>query len=300
MAAPATAISLDEKRRTTATLLQAGADIHALNTVRKHVSAIKGGRLAVASQAPCRTLAVSDVVGDDLSVIGSGPTVADPSTFADAYEVLRQFARLDEYPASVVAHVEAGVRGERPETPKPGDPRLERSAAAVIGGRFDAMRGAESAARSKGYHALVIERPLVGESRVVAKQHIEDVLARIPSLPRPLCVISSGETTVTVKGQGRGGRNQELALAAAEAMASSPHTMALASIGTDGVDGPTDAAGALADTTTIERARAASLGSPSGYLDSNDSYRFFAAIGDLVQTGPTGTNVGDVQILLIL
>jgi hydroxypyruvate reductase len=162
------------------------------------------------------------------------------------------------------------------------------------------MRGAEAEARSKGYHVLVIERPLVGESRVVAKRHLEDVLVRIPAFPRPLCVISSGETTVTVKGEGRGGRNQELALAAAELLASSEHTMALASVGTDGVDGPTDAAGAVVDTTTIERARIAALGPPSRYLDANDSYTFFEAIGDLIQTGPTGTNVGDLQILLIL
>ena len=157
MAAPAPGITLEEKGRATATLLRAGADIHALNTVRKHISAIKGGRLAVSTPAWCRTLAVSDVVGDALSVIGSGPTVADVSTFADAADVLQRFGGRSEYPRSVVDHLEAGLRGERSETPKPGDSRLARSTAAVIGGRFDAMRGAEAEARARGYQVLVIE-----------------------------------------------------------------------------------------------------------------------------------------------
>jgi hydroxypyruvate reductase len=299
MAAPAPGITLEEKRRATATLLRAGADIHAFNTVRKHISAIKGGRLGTSLAAPCRTLTVSDVVGDDLSVIGSGPTVADASTFADAHAVLQQFAGLAAYPASVVAQIEAGVGGNRDETPKPGDPRLARSIGSVVGGRFDAMRGAEAEARARRYRVLMIERPVVGEARVVGPRHVADVLARIAGMPRPLCVVSSGETTVTVRGPGRGGRNQELALAAAETLAGSNQTIALASFGTDGVDGPTDAAGAIADSTTLARAHAANL-LPEVYLDTNDSFTFFAAIGDLIQTGPTGTNVGDLQVLLVL
>jgi glycerate 2-kinase len=300
MAAPAPGITLDEKRRATATLLRAGADIHAFNTVRKHISAIKGGRLGTSVAAPCRTLAVSDVVGDDLSVIGSGPTVADASTFADAYAVLQQCAGVIEYPASVVAQIEAGVGGKRDETPKPGDPRLARSIGSVVGGRFDAMRGAEAEARARRYHVLVIERAVVGEARVVGRQHVAEVLAQISGLPRPLCVVSSGETTVTVRGQGRGGRNQELALAAADTLAASNQMIALASFGTDGVDGPTDAAGAIVDSTTLARARAANLPPLETYLDANDSSTFFAAVGDLIQTGPTGTNVGDLQVLLFL
>jgi hydroxypyruvate reductase len=162
------------------------------------------------------------------------------------------------------------------------------------------MRGAEIEARTLGYHAVVLDRPIVGESRLVGRSHVEHVLAETAGLPRPLCVISSGETTVTVTGSGRGGRNQELALAAAESLAASGCSAALASAGTDGVDGPTDAAGAIADSTTLARARAAQLSAPDTYLDANDSYRFFAALGDLIQTGPTGTNVGDLQILLVL
>jgi hydroxypyruvate reductase len=299
MAAPAEGLSLEEKKQVTATLLRAGADIHALNTVRKHLSAVKGGWLAVASSAPCRTFAISDVVGDDLSVIGSGPTVADPSTFADARDVLQRFAPWTAYPAAVVDYIAAGVRGDRPETPKPGDPRLSHSVASVIGGRRDAMLGAEEAARSFGYHTHVIHEPLVGEARDAGPRHVERVLQQISALPRPACVISSGETTVTVKGHGRGGRNQELALAAAETIAAANHAMLLASVGTDGVDGPTDAAGAVVDPTTLERARSARL-SPALSLQDNDSHAFFSAIDDLIQTGPTGTNVGDLQVLLVL
>jgi glycerate-2-kinase len=293
-------MTLDEKRQATATLLRAGADIHGLNTLRKHISAIKGGRLAASTRASCRTLAVSDVVGDDLSVIGSGPTVADLSTFADAEDVLDRLAGRSAYPPSVVAHIVAGVRGERPETPKPGDPRLERSRAAVIGGRFDAMRGAAAAAGQLHYNVLVIDEPLVGESRLAGRQFVGGALAHASTLARPLCMISSGETTVAVRGNGRGGRNQELALSTAEVLAGSGQIAALASVGTDGIDGPTDAAGAIADSTTLARARAAGLASVDTYLDANDSYTFFARLGDLIQTGPTGTNVGDLQVLLIL
>jgi hydroxypyruvate reductase len=300
MAAPAPGITLEEKRHATATLLRAGADIHALNTVRKHISDLKGGRLAVSSAAPCRTLAISDVVGDDLSVIASGPTVADVSTFADAAGVLSRFGGADEFPQSVTDHIEAGMRGQRPETPKPGDPRLARSHASVVGGRFNAMRGAQAAAEARGYHVLLIEEPVVGEARSAGRRLVEAVTARVRPLGRPLCVVSSGETTVTVRGRGRGGRNQELALAAAEVLASSTDTIAMASLGTDGVDGPTDAAGAIADPTTVSRSRSAGLLTPESYLDANDSYSFFAAIGDLIHTGATGTNVGDLQVTLLL
>jgi hydroxypyruvate reductase len=267
--------------------------------VRKHMSAIKGGRLAAAAPAECRTLVVSDVIGDDLSFIGSGPTVADESTFADARGVIDAFGGADEYPASVVAHLDAGVRGERPETPKPGDPRLARSVAAVIGGRFNAMRGAAAEAQSRQYHVTVLEEPVIGESRIVGPQLIDRMIARVASLPRPACIISSGETTVTVKGSGRGGRNQELALACAHALSQVGEPAALASAGTDGVDGPTDAAGAIVDSSTVIRAAAEGLASIDAYLQNNDSYAFFDRLGDLIRTGPTGTNVDDLQVLLL-
>ena len=299
MAGPAPGITLEEKRRATAVLLRSGADIYALNTVRKHISAIKGGRLAIAASGACRTLVVSDVVGDDLSFIGSGPTVPDPSTFADARRVIDTFGGADAYPASVVAHLDAGLHGDRPETPKPGDPRIERSVATVIGGRFDAMRGAADEALARRYHVVVLEAPVVGESRIVGPQQVERMIARGRSLPRPACVISSGETTVTVTGSGRGGRNQELALASAEILGAAGEPIALASVGTDGVDGPTDAAGAVVDSTTFARASAAGLSALNSYLQNNDSYSFFERLGDLIRTGPTGTNVDDLQVLLL-
>jgi hydroxypyruvate reductase len=299
MAVPAPGITLEEKRQATAVLLRSGADIYALNTVRKHLSAVKGGRLALAANAACRTLVVSDVVGDDLSFIGSGPTVADASTFADARHVIDRFGGAREYPTAVVAYLDAGVRAERPETPKPGDPRLARSTATVIGGRFDAMRGAADEARSRRYQVVVFDEPVVGESRVVGPRQVERMLATARTVPRPACVISSGETTVTVTGNGRGGRNQELALSCAELLSSARRPAALASAGTDGVDGPTDAAGAIVDSSTVRRARDAGLTSITSYLQENNSYSFFDTLGDLIRTGPTGTNVDDLQVLLL-
>jgi len=299
MALPVDGLTLDDKRRATAALLRAGADIHALNTVRKHASSIKGGWLAARTPAPCRTLALSDVIGDDLSVIGSGPTVADASTYGDALDVLHRLGGPGAFPPALVTHLEAGARGDRPETPKPGDARLSHSTASVIGGRHDAMRGAADAARAMGYHTLVEEHPVCGEARLAAALHLGPVLARAAALPRPLCLVSSGETTVTVTGKGRGGRNQEFALACAGLLAAFDGDVALASVGTDGVDGPTPAAGAIADSTTLVRARAAKLATPESVLAANDSHRFFASLGDLINTGPTGTNVGDLQIILI-
>jgi hydroxypyruvate reductase len=298
MALPAGGVTLEDKRRTTELLLRAGADIHALNTVRKHLSGIKGGWLAAATSASCWTLAVSDVVGDDLSVIGSGPTVADATTFLAAREVLARYGGLNAYPASVVGRVRAGVADGAAETPKPGDPRLARSRAEVIGSRYDAMRGAADEARARGFHVLVVERPIVGEARVAARSHLEEVARAAARQARPLCVVSSGETTVAVHGTGRGGRNQEFALAAADALLPLSATAALASVGTDGIDGPTDAAGALVDSATTTRARHAGL-VPEAFLADNNAYEFFQRVGDLIHTGPTNTNVGDLQVLLL-
>jgi glycerate 2-kinase len=299
MAVPAAGVSLDDKRETTARLLRGGADIRALNTVRKHISAIKGGQLAAAVRGESRTLAISDVVDDDLSVIASGPTVPDASTFEDALAVLGRFGGTAEYPASVVARLTAGTRGEVSETPKPGDQRLSRAGASVIGGRRHAMEGAAAAAASRGYTILRVDDAVVGEARTAALAHLRDVRARAGGIARPACIVSSGETTVRVTGPGKGGRNQEFALAAADALASMAAPAALGSAGTDGVDGPTDAAGAIADATTLDRARAAGLREPAHYLQENDAYAFFAALGDLIFTGPTGTNVGDLQVILL-
>ena len=298
MALPAEGLTLDDKQRTVRLLLAAGADITELNTVRKHLSAIKGGRLAAACAGTTLTLAVSDVVGDDLSVIGSGPTAPDPSTWQMALEVLHRRGGRGAYPAAAVRVLERGASSHLPDTPKAGDARLTRSRARVIGGRMDAVNGARHAARSLGYHVHVITDAVVGSARDAALAHAAVVARLMQSLPRPACVLSAGETTVHVTGGGTGGRNQEFALAMARPLASMQAAVAAASIGTDGIDGPTDAAGAIVDRTTLTRAAAAGL-EPEVYLNENNSYTFFNTLNDLIRIGPTSTNVGDLQVVLV-
>jgi len=295
---PAEGLTLDDKRATTDRLLRAGADIHALNTVRKHLSAVKGGWLAARANGRCDTLTISDVVGDDPSFIASGPTVADSSRFVDAIDVILRFGGESAYPPAIVAHLRRGIAGEIPDTPKPADARISESRSAVIGSRRNAMAGAVAKARTLGYDVLPIEDPVVGEARTTAVAHVRAVIARAAGLRRPACIVSSGETTVHVTGTGKGGRNQEFALAAAEVLAGSGSDGALCSVGTDGIDGPTDAAGALIDSTTLDRAATAGL-VPARYLLDNNAYAFFDSLGDLIHTGPTGTNVGDLQVILL-
>jgi glycerate 2-kinase len=297
MVVPADGVTLADKGRTTDVLLRAGADIRALNTVRKHLSAIKGGALALASRGDTRTLAISDVVGDDLSVIASGPTVPDASTFQEAVGIVRRFGGEAAFPAAVVSHLRSGAAGEIADTPKPGDPRLSRASAHVIASRHDAMRGAAAEAKRLGYQAVVVANAVVGEASAAAPAHFAAQAARIRDDAGPVCIISSGETVVHVKGPGRGGRNQEFVLALAPELRGIGRPAAAASVGTDGIDGPTDAAGALADATTLERAAAAGADYRE-HLRQNDTYTFFARLGDLIHTGPTGTNVGDLQIML--
>lgn len=298
-AVPAPGLTLADKQAATRQLLLGGANIHELNTVRKHLSAFKGGRLAAACPAPAWTLVVSDVVGDDLSVIGSGPTVADSSTFADALGVLERFGGVRAFPGSVVRLLEEGARGERPETPKPGDAGLRQAATRVIGSRASAATGAARAAEALGYDVIVREEALVGEAKVAGPRFLSDAVQLARSARGPACVIATGETTVRVVGAGRGGRNQELVLASVEALHALRPTCALLSGGTDGIDGPTDAAGAVADSTSLTRSVVAETGPVRRYLAENDAYRYFEALGDLVITGPTDTNVGDVQIALV-
>ncbi len=298
MAVPADGVTLEDKQAATRQLLRAGADIHALNTVRKHLSAIKGGWLAARASGTCRAFAISDVVGDDLSVIGSGPTVPDGTTFRDALDILRQFGGDEAYPRAVVDRLAGGAQGKLPETPKPHDPRFSGVETTVIGGRRDAMDGAAREADSRGYHVIRVDDAVVGEARSAGPSHLRAAIARAAGTGRPACIVSSGETTVRVRGEGKGGRNQEFSLACADVLAAIGGPAAIASVGTDGIDGPTDAAGGLVDSTTIERAGAAGL-YPQAFLDRNDSYRFFEALGDLIHTGPTGTNVGDLQLILL-
>ncbi len=298
MAAPMSGLTLAAKQRVVAQVMRAGGDIHALNAVRKHLSAVKGGRLAAACQGRVVTLAISDVIGDDLSVIGSGPCVADGSTWDDAYEVLRRYAGDAPPDVEVLALIDAGRLGRLADTPKPGDPRLARSTARVIGGRRQAMAAAAAAAAGLGYAPHVIDAPVSGEARDAALGWWRDAQARLAGVRGPVALVSSGETTVTVRGPGRGGRNQEFGLALVEPLGAAARELALISIGTDGIDGPTDAAGALVDSGSAVRALGRALGAPAVYLARNDSYAFLDAVGDLVRTGPSDTNVGDIQVLL--
>jgi hydroxypyruvate reductase len=297
MAAPSDGITLEEKQATTKQLLQHGADIQSLNTVRKHLSAVKGGQLAAASPGSTLALAVSDVVGDDPSVIGSGPTVADASSFADASAVLERLGGRRSFPASVVRRIESGARGDLAETPKPGDPRLARAQTIVIGGRHEAMTGAAGEAARCGYEVRILEEPVVGEARDAARSQAREVVEAARHGRRPLCVISSGETTVRVRGPGRGGRNQEFALALIDELEAFGSPWLAASVGTDGIDGPTEAAGASVDAGTRERSRNLGLDTRR-FLDANDAYHFFKPLDALICTGATGTNVGDLQIFL--
>lgn len=299
MALPADGVTLADKQQTVRRLLEAGADIYELNTVRKHLSAIKGGLLAAACPGRTLTLAVSDVVGDDLSVIASGPTVPDPSTFGDALAVLARRGGEAAFPPSVTARLRAGAAGTVHETPSGDDARLARATARVIGPQRGAVDGAREAAASLGFAVHVIETPVTGEARIAAAAHVEQVARLVAALPRPACVIAAGETTVTVTGRGKGGRNQEFTFAAARALSQLGATAVAASVGTDGIDGPTDAAGAIADSTTFERARTAGIDDPDAYLRDNNTYAFFDRLGDLIKTGPTRTNVGDIQIVLV-
>ena len=296
MAVPAPGLSLDSKRAVTGRLLRADADIYAVNCVRKHLSRVKGGRLAAACAGRTITLAISDVVGDDPSVIGSGPTVADPTTFGEALAVLAACGKL--FPDDAVAWLERGASGGVPETPKPGDPSVARSIVHVIGSRADALAAATAEARTRGYRVIAAEHPIVGEARVRGAEHASWLAALARDHAEALCVVSAGETTVRVTGSGTGGRNQELALAAVDGLAAVPRAAALASVGTDGIDGPTDAAGAIVDSTSAVRARASGL-DPMQYLGANDAWSFFDRLGDLVRTGATNTNVGDVQVALV-
>jgi hydroxypyruvate reductase len=295
--APVPGVSLTDLMAVTDALLRSGATIHEINTVRKHLSRIGGGWLARAA-APARvvTLAVSDVVGGALDVIASGPTVPDPTTYADALEVLRE--RGIHPPPAVLAHLRAGGDGERPETPKPYDAAFERATAHVIAGSHEALAGAAREAERLGYRARIVAEDVEGEASSVGEQVAQlamDALAEYPDAP--LALLLGGETTVTVQGPGRGGRNQELALAAAVELEGVAGVL-VAAMGTDGTDGPTDAAGAFADGGTVARAHAAGLDARDA-LRRNDAYPFLRAAGDLIVTGPTGTNVNDVVLVLV-
>jgi glycerate 2-kinase len=296
MPLPASPVTLEEKQATTKLLLACGADIHEINALRKHISLIKGGQLArLAYPATVIALLLSDVIGDDLDVIGSGPTAPDASTFGGVRSILDKYALFDRVPASVRRRIEAGLAGEIAETPKEGDPVFARTRNLVIGSNDLAVRAAAAQARALGFRTKVLSTFVEGETREVARMHAaiarEIVRSGRPLRP-PACIITGGETTVTLRGNGLGGRNQEFVLAAAIDIAGLPNVVILSG-GTDGSDGPTDAAGAIADGNTLER-----LPSAREFLAHNDSYHYFQQLGDLLITGPTNTNVMDVRLIL--
>jgi len=307
---PAEGLSLQDKQDTTKVLLACGATIHEINAVRKHISRVKGGDLARAAYpATLISLMLSDVVGDDLDVIASGPTVPDSSSFQDCMNIFDKYGIRDKVPETVLNHIRKGIEGKVPETPKPADPVFTRTQSAIVGSNLACVVAAEKKARSLGYHTLVLSTMIEGETREVARAHAgiaKEILKSGHPLSPPACVLSGGETTVTITGRGLGGRNQEFVLAAAMGLSAVPGQAGLngregivvLSAGTDGTDGPTDAAGAVADSRTIQRAEALGL-NPADFLFNNDAYHFFENLGDLVKTGPTNTNVMDLRIMLI-
>ncbi|MBS7609560.1 glycerate kinase [Candidatus Bathyarchaeota archaeon] len=303
MPLPATGISLEDKQSLTQILVnRTPATIKEVNAVRKHISAIKGGQLARAAYpATVVSLILSDIVGDPLDSIASGPTVPDTSTFRDAKEVLDRYGVWTSTPDSIKRRIEAGLRGEIPETPKPGDRIFQRVHNIIIGNNRLAAEAACRKAEGLGCRTLLLSSLIQGEARHVGTVYagiMAEVLISGKPVERPAVIVAGGETTVTVTGSGKGGRNQELVLGASLAL-QGLKGVAIASIGTDGLDGPTDAAGAIADGYTIERARGMGL-DPMEFLRNNDSYSFFLALKDLIFTGPTKTNVNDLAVLVIL
>ena len=298
---PAEGLSLQDKQDTTKVLLACGATIHEINSVRKHISMVKGGGLARAAYpATLISLILSDVVGDDLDVIASGPTVPDSSSFQNCMTIFDKYGIREKVPETVLNHIQKGIEGKVPETPKPADPFFTRTQGVIVGSNLACMEAAEKRARGLGYHTLMLSTMIEGETREVACVHAgiaKEVLKSGHPLAPPACVLSGGETTVTITGRGLGGRNQEFVLAAAMGLNGWDRIVVL-SAGTDGTDGPTDAAGAVADSQTIKRSETLVL-NPADFLFNNDAYHFFEKLGDLVKTGPTNTNVMDLRIMLI-
>jgi glycerate 2-kinase len=285
----------------TAALLASGADIYEINTLRKHLERLKGGQLArLAAPAQMATLILSDVVGDPLDMIASGPTVPDTSTFQQAYDALVRYDLLGSVPETITRHLQRGIAREVPENPKPGDSLFEQVHNLVVGSNLLAAQAAVESARREGFNAMLLTTYLQGEARqagrllaAIARQ----MAATGQPLDRPACIVIGGETTVTLQGDGLGGRNQEMALGAVADMAGLENA-ALVCLATDGGDGPTDAAGAVVTGQTLVRARRRALDSQA-FLTRNDAYHFFEPLGDLLVTGPTMTNVNDLAFIFV-
>ena len=293
--------SLEDLQQFFGLLLASGADIAEINTVRKHLSAVKGGGLARAA-FPARvvSLILSDVIGDPLDVIASGPTVADPTTFADALLIVAKYGLAKSCRATLIEHLQQGLHGGLPETPKTSDAAFDRTTNYLIGSNRIALEAAGAEARRLGFHAQIITDRAAGEAREVAQEVVREAkrIAGDHTIPKPACLLWGGETTVTLGvASGLGGRNQELALAAALLLENEPGVTVLSG-GTDGSDGPTDATGAIVDKFTTVRARVNGI-VPEDYLAAHDSYHFFRQVGGHLVTGPTLTNVMDIMIALV-
>ncbi len=299
--APRPPVEFAEKQQTTRLLLECGATIHELNALRKHLSVVKGGQFAKrAWPATVVSLILSDVVGDCLDVISSGPTVPDPTTFSDCIRIIEKYELGQKLPASVMKLLRDGAQGLVEETPKPGDAVFEKVQNVIVGSNRAALAASARKAEQLGYRPLILSSFIQGEAGEVAQVFAavgKEIVESGHPISAPACILAGGETTVTVRGAGKGGRNQELALAAAIALEGWPK-IALLSAGTDGSDGPTDAAGAFADGQTCENARRKGL-NPFDHLFRNDSYSFFKETGGLLVTGPTRTNVMDVICMII-
>ena len=298
---PAEGLSLADKHELTKALLECGATIHEINALRKHVSAVKGGRLArIAYPSTLVSLILSDVIGDDLDTIASGPTVPDSVTFAGCGAVIDKYGLRGKIPASVESYIDKGINGEAGETPKPGDPAFLKTQNVIVGSNMLSAIAAKKKAAGLGYECLLLSTYIHGETEEVAKVHgavAREIAHSGNPLRPPACIVSGGETTVTINGPGLGGRNQEFVLAAAIEIDGLDNVVILSG-GTDGTDGPTDAAGAIADGGTVRRAAGLGL-DPGASLSQNDSYNFFAPLGDLLMTGPTNTNVMDLRLVLV-
>lgn len=298
---PVEGISLEDIQVLTASLLRCGANVGEINTLRKHVDRVKGGGLArVAAPATVISMILSDVVGDPLDMIASGPCLPDLTTFEDALAVLQRYHLFEEAPPKIIKYLQKGVSGSIPETPKPGDHLFDRTQNIIIGSGYQAAQAGLERARGLGWNSSLLTTFLQGEARqagrtlaAIARQ----VDATGEPSRRPACLIAAGETTVTVKGGGTGGRNQELALAAVPDMAGIQEAV-LVALATDGGDGPTAAAGAVVTGETLLRARSLGM-EPVEYLDRNDAYHFFEPLDDLLITGPTQTNVNDLALLFL-
>ncbi|MGE0682376.1 MAG: glycerate kinase [Candidatus Binatia bacterium] len=298
LVSPVPGLSLADKLEVNRQLIACGADIVAINTVRKHLSRLKGGGLArLAFPSPLVSFILSDVIGDDLSTIGSGPTVPDPTTFRDAWELVDAFEILDKIPASARAYLQQGCEGFRQETPKPGDKIFTHVSNILIGSNRIALEAAAVKAKLLGFTPWIVDNPLHGDTADAARRFSDTMQQALARNASPVCLLAGGETTVRVTGSGKGGRNQEFALIVAQTLQHDTR-WALLSAGTDGIDGPTDAAGAFVDGQSIKRATEKGL-DPQEALSTNNSYPFFAALGELFCPGQTGTNVMDIKIALL-